>query len=174
MRSALVAGAIAAVAAALAGAAVLWDGRDDAAAAPAARGVTVSVYFTRGDPGPSCRRVLARPRDVVAPGVLRGALRELLRGPTAAERRLGYGGWFSARTQGKLRSVRIAGGVAYVDLHDLRRTIPNASTSCGSALLLAQLDRTVTQFPTVRRGVYSLDGDRAAFYEWLGRSAPRG
>jgi hypothetical protein len=45
--------------------------------------------------------------------------------------------------------------------------IPNASSSCGSAILLAQLDATATQFPTVDRAVYSIDGDTRAFYEWL-------
>ena len=145
----------------------------EADAASAARGVDVSVYFPRGPVGTSCTRVLPRTRDVVVPGILRGALTKLLEGPTAAERRLGYGGWFSARTAGMLRSVRIADGVAYADFRDLRRVIPNASSSCGSALLLAQLDRTATQFRTVRRAVYSINGNRRAFYEWLQRPAPR-
>ena len=71
-----------------------------------------------------------------------------------------------------LRSVRVAGGVAFVDFRDFSRVIPNASSSCGSRLLLAQLDRTATQFPTVKRAVYSFDGSRTAFYEWLQRPAP--
>ena len=68
--------------------------------------------------------------------------------------------------------MRISRGVARIDLRDLRRIIPNASTSCGSALLLAQLDRTARQFPTVRRAIYSFDGSVSAFYEWLQLSAP--
>jgi hypothetical protein len=103
---------------------------------------------------------------------LKGTLQALLRGPTPGERRRGYGGWFSAKTAGMLRSVRLARGVAYVDFRDFRRVVPNASSSCGSALLLAQLDRSVTQFPAARRAVYSFDGSRAAFYEWLQRSPP--
>ena len=134
--------------------------------------VAVSVFFPRGTDAADCARVRAVPRRVPAPAVLTGALRTLLRGPTAAERRRGYGGWFSARTAGALRSVRIRGGVAYVDLRDLSRVIPNASSSCGSALLLAQLDRTATQFPSVRRAVYSFGGSTRAFYEWLQRPAP--
>ena len=132
----------------------------------------VKVYFPRGATGTSCARVRARPRTVTRPGVLRGAMAALLRGPTRAERALGYRGWFSARTAGRLRSVRIANGVAYVDLRDLRRIIPNASTSCGSALLLAQLNGTARQFPTVRRAVYSFDGSVRAFYDWLQLSPP--
>lgn len=134
--------------------------------------VGVSVFFPRGADPTDCARVRAVPRRVEPPAVLAGALRALLRGPTIAERRRGYGGWFSARTAGALRSVRIRGGVAYVDLRDLSRVIPNASTSCGSALLLAQLDRTATQFPSVRRAVYSFGGSTRAFYEWLQRPAP--
>jgi spore germination protein GerM len=99
--------------------------------------------------------------------VLKGAVETLLRGPTTAERRRGYGGWFSARTAHMLRGVRLAQGVAYIDFRDFRRVIPNASSSCGSALLLAQLTTTVTQFPTVRRAIYSFNGSRSAFYEWL-------
>jgi hypothetical protein len=112
-------------------------------------------------------------RRVQAPAVLAGALRALLRGPTAAERRAGYGGWFSARTAGMLRSVSITRGVARIDFADFSRRIPNASSSCGSALLLAQLDRTAMQFPTVRRTVYSFAGDVEAFYAWLQLSPPR-
>jgi hypothetical protein len=71
-----------------------------------------------------------------------------------------------------LRSARVSAGVAYVDFRDFSRVIPNASSSCGSALLLAQLNRTAVQFPTVQRAVYSFNGSRSAFYEWLQRAAP--
>lgn len=132
----------------------------------------VAVYAPHGDPGRTCTRVRPLARTVRGPAVLGTTLRALLAGPTAAERKHGYGGWFSAKTAGALRSVRISAGVAYVDLRDLRRTIPNASSSCGSALLLAQLDRTATQFPSVRRAIYSFDGSRTRFYAWLQRAAP--
>ena len=99
-------------------------------------------------------------------------MRALLRGPSVDERRQGYGGWFSRRTAGFFRSATIVRGVAAIDFRDFSRIIPNASSSCGSALLLAQLDRTALQFPTVRRAVYSFDGSARAFYEWLQRSPP--
>lgn len=144
------------------------------AAAPATRATahTVSIFAPRGT-GNSCTRVLPLERTVAGPGVLQAAIRALLAGPTKAERGRGYGGWFSATTAGHLRSVRIAGGVAYVDFRNFAAHIPNASTSCGSALLLAQLDRTANQFPTVKRTVYSFDGSRQAFYEWLQLDAPK-
>jgi hypothetical protein len=145
-----------------------------AAAAGAASRPRVAVFFPRGGPGPQCRRVRARPRNVAAPAVLRGAMRALLRGPTARERRHRYGGWFSHKTAGRLNSVRLADGVAHVDFRDFRKIIPNASTSCGSALLLAQLDRTALQFPTVDRAIYSFDGSVKRFYDWLQLVPPSG
>ena len=177
---------VAAVAAVLVTLAITSCGGDDAGpgastdAPPATTATTapataaVSIFMPRGDPGPDCDDVRAVRRTVPAPAVLRGAIAALLEGPTSAERQQGYGGWFSAATAGSLLSVRIREGVAYIDLADLRTVIPNASTSCGSALLLAQLDRSATQFGTVRRAVYSFDGDVAAFYEWLQREAPPG
>jgi sporulation and spore germination protein len=131
----------------------------------------VKVFFPRGNGG-SCKRVFAVSRTVQAPAVLRGAMTALLRGPTVAERRKGYGGWFSARTAGKLRSVTLLDGVAHIDFRDFRRIIPGASSSCGSALLLAQLNRTALQFPTVHRALYSFNGSRTAFYEWLQLAPP--
>ncbi len=143
-------------------------------AAPVPDLVRVHVFFPRGGPGPSCTRVYARDRTVRAPGVLAGAMRSLVKGPTAAERKLGYGGWFGAKTAGTLRSARVARGVAYVDFRTFSGAIPNASSSCGSALLMAQLDRTARQFPTVRMTLYSFDGKARAFYEWLGYVSPDG
>ena len=138
------------------------------------RTARVSVFMPLGDPGSDCDRVRPVARTVPAPAVLHAAMAALLQGPTPAERRAGYDGWFSADTAGALRGVTLRDGVAHIDFADLRRLIPNASSSCGSALLLAQLDRTAAQFPAVRRAVYSLDGDVAAFYEWLGYDAPPG
>jgi sporulation and spore germination protein len=131
----------------------------------------VSIFAPRGASG-DCARVLPLQRTVEAPSLLKGAMQALLAGPTKAERARGYGGWFSAKTAGHLRSVRIVHGLAFIDFRTFARDIPNASTSCGSALLLAQLDRTARQFPTVTRTVYSFNGSQHAFYEWLQREAP--
>lgn len=138
------------------------------AGASAAR--TVWTFAPRGA-NPTCARVWPLRRTVIGPAVLGGAMRALLAGPTRAERARGYGGWFSAATAGHLRRARITGGVAYVDFRSFAREVPNASSSCGSALLLAQLNRTALQFPTVKRAVYSFDGSADAFYGWLQRAS---
>ena len=73
-----------------------------------------------------------------------------------------------------LRGVRLSKGTAYVDFRDFSRLLANPSSSCGSALLPAQLNRTATQFATVRRAIYSINGSRRAFSEWLQLATPRG
>ena len=129
----------------------------------------VNVYFTPA--GTECDVVEAYSRTVASPAVLTGALTELLAGPTAGERPA-TATMFSDATAGLLRSVVIRDGVAYVDFADLRQAIPNASTACGSASLLSQLDATTEQFPTVFRARYSINGSQATFYNWLQRAVP--
>lgn len=133
---------------------------------------TVAAYFGNQERGDPCDDVFPVDREVAADAPLRGALQALLAGPTEAEAAEGYGGWFSSATEGMLNSVRIADGTAHVDFADFSEVVPNASTSCGSALLLGQLDATVTQFDTVDRVRYSFDGDVAAFYHWLQLEVP--
>ena len=127
----------------------------------------VTVYFHSGEKLVRVTRRVPRTQMVAT-----AALRQLLAGPTAAERADGLWSPFSARTAGMLRSVRIADGVAYADFADLRQVIPNASSSAGSAALLGELDATLKQFSTVRRTVYSLNGDVATFYGWLQLAPP--
>jgi spore germination protein GerM len=133
---------------------------------------TVRVFFNNLDRG-DVDEVFPVERTVETPRVLHGALTALLQGPTADEEDAGYWSWFSEETAGMLRSVRIEDGVAFVDFDaGMRETIPGASSSAGSAALLASLDATVTQFPTVSEARYALDGDVPAFYEWLQLDAP--
>jgi hypothetical protein len=129
----------------------------------------VKVYFTPA--GSECDVVDPYARTVASPAVLTGALTELLAGPTAEER-AATSTMFSGATAGMLRSVAIRDGVAHVDFADLRQVIPNASSACGSASLLAQLDATTEQFPTVLRSRYSINGSQATFYNWLQLDVP--
>ncbi len=97
---------------------------------------------------------------------------ELVRGPTEDELAAGYSSWFSPATAGAVQRAVLAGGIARVDFRDLDRLIPNASSSCGSSVLLSSLDATLRQLPEVRETRYSIGGSEARFYEWLQRSPP--
>lgn len=137
--------------------------------------VEVMVYLFDPSPDPddfTCAAVAPMIRLVESPDVLAGAFAALLSGPTADETEAGYDSWFSAETGWSVESVTISDGVAYIDFSEDSPLLPNASTSCGSAALRAQLDSTAMQFPTVEQTLYSFGGDAAAFYHWLQADVP--
>ena len=133
----------------------------------------VKIFMAHGKSTSNCARVSSAKRTVKTPGVLAGAMRALLAGQTSAEKKNGYHGWFTRKTTGYLRKAHIAKKIAYIDFRNFSKIIPNASTSCGSALLLAQLNRTATQFAGVNRAIYSFNGSSKAFYAWLQRDVPK-
>lgn len=131
---------------------------------------TVRIFLSTGNPN-DCAEVVPVERQVGGRPTLRTAMEQLLAGPTEQERAQGLGGWFSEETSDMLISAERDGDVGRVDFKDLREVIPNASSSCGSAALLAQLDATAKQFGS-SRVLYSINGDLDAFYNWLQLSAP--
>lgn len=129
--------------------------------------VGVDVYFAAGD-GSDCSQVAAFPREIPASiDPILAALQGLVGGPTADEVAAGAGSFFSEVTADAVRSVDLSGGLLVVDLVDYRAELNNASTSCGSASLIAQLNATVFQFDEVERARYTIFGSCGAFYEWL-------
>lgn len=111
--------------------------------------VAADVFFVRDE------RVARVARAVVAPAVARGAMTQLLAGPSAGERAAGLSTSIPAGTA--LRSLRIVGGVAEVDLSGAF-----ASGGGSSSMLsrVAQVVYTLTAFPTVRSVRFLLDGEK--------------
>lgn len=131
------------------------------------------VFFTSEDSlDGSCKVTDSRRRTTIGPDVLHDSMNWLMRGPRRAEQQDGLTSFFSRRTAGMVNSVRIDDGTAYIDFDDFRRIIPGASSSCGSASLMAELGRTAKQFSTVDRVVFSFEGSIAAFYNWLQLQQP--
>ena len=129
-----------------------------AATAPAARGVTVSVFFLRGE------RLARVRRDVVFPALLRGAVLQLLAGPTAAERRTGLSSTVPPGT--RLRGVAIRrDGLAVIDLS---RRFESGGGTLSMTARLAQLAATALQFPVVRGVELRLDGARVRVFSGEG------
>lgn len=136
-------------------------------------GVEVEVFFPNELLGDPCGEVFPVTREVDADDPLIGALAALLRGPTPDERADGYGGWFSAETAGMLRSAEVLDATVHADLDDLRPVIPGASSSCGSAALLAQLDTTaLAAAPDATGTRYTIEGSAERFYAWLQLAVP--
>jgi hypothetical protein len=139
-------------------------------AEPSPPAETVQIFLTRAN-STDCDEVVAVEREVGGRPTLRTGMEQLLAGPTAGEEAQGLGGWFSAATRDMLISAEREGDVARVDFKDLREVIPNASSSCGSAALLAQLDSTARQFGATQT-LYSINGDLDTFYSWLQLTTP--
>jgi hypothetical protein len=100
--------------------------------------------------------------------MLRAALMELLKGPTAHEQQAGFHSLFSSSTSTMLRSAAIdAGGQAVIDLNDITNVLPNISNTTGSHQMLEQLNATVLQFENVYSIVYLMDGSCHCFWGWL-------
>jgi hypothetical protein len=130
-----------------------------------------SVYFNNDDLAgntTACDAVFPVPRSSMSTtNGAAAALEALLRGPTPAERSRGYRSFFSVRTAGLLKRLKIKDGVAYVDLHDRRQELTGATSSCGSAEFLTQIQRTLGQFPTIERIIFAIEGQPRTFYDWM-------
>ena len=136
---------------------------------PAEGMVNVWVFFTMAadenmTPVPAERYV---PQTDNPAELVRTTFKELLKGPTDAEKAAGLISWFSGATAGAITGVAGVGGEYTVDFTGLNMLIPNASTSAGSQMLMSQLNSTVFQFDFVQSVGYTLDGNCAAFWEWL-------
>ncbi len=108
----------------------------------------VKVYFVRGE------RLAIAHRQVPGPAILRGALTQLLEGPTAAERAAGYATTIPDGTS--LLDLNLAGGVATVDLGD------QYDDGGGSLMMMARVAQvvfTATQFDNSDQVVFWMDGE---------------
>lgn len=95
------------------------------------------------------------------------ALEMLFLGPAPEERLRGYRSFFSDRTAGLLKRLKIEAGTAYVDLHDRRRELAGATSSCGSAEFFSQILRTLGEFPSIDRVIFAIEGNPEVFYDWM-------
>lgn len=129
---------------------------------------TVEVPFTVD--GGECDDVVAYERQIGASAdPIVAAFESLVGGPTVDEEASGAGSFFSAGTTGMVASAAVDDGLLVVDFDDMRSVIPNASTTCGSMALLAQLTATAFQFDDVERVHYEIEGSCNTFAGWLQR-----
>lgn len=99
----------------------------------------------------------------------KATLEQLFAGPTSKEKAKGFYSDFSDATKSLLISVNIKNRVAYVNLRDLTATssIGNFTTSCGGSNFFGQVERTLKQFPTIRKVFFAFEGDPSLFYDWM-------
>ena len=107
----------------------------------------VKIYLLRDE------RLVIVHRLVPGPAVLRGALTELLAGPTDAERADGLGSEVPPGTE--LLDVDLADGVSTVDLSS---DFESGGGSLSMTARVAQVVFTVTQFDNADRALFWMDG----------------
>jgi spore germination protein GerM len=140
--------------------------------------MTVKVYYGNEKRNPNSDPCgLVFPVNRVVPknaAVAKIALEQLFAGPTRAEKSEGYYSWFSPKTKSILKSIVIKNRTAYVNLKADAFTIltGNVSTSCGSDQFLSEMEKTLLQFPTIKRVFYAIDGKPQDFYEYLQGECP--
>jgi len=123
------------------------DGSSTATVTPT-KPVSIRVYLTRGEKiGVSTREIAA------TKAVATAAMRALLEGPTAEEASYGLGTVIPVGTS--LRGVTVKSGTATVDLSG---EFDSGGGTLSMTMRLAQVVYTLTQFPTIERVLFKIDG----------------
>ncbi len=140
--------------------------------AQTAKTMTINVYLSNEKLNPNiddCNKVFPVTRKIPkTTATAKAALTELFKGPTKAEEAKGYSGMSAAETDGILKSINVKNGAAYVNFTS-RVTVQmgNATTSCGGGQYWGMFDKTLMQFPTIKKVYYAVEGNTNDFYEWV-------
>lgn len=131
-----------------------WSPRN----APEGDRVVIQVFFSNRAEDPQaaeCGRTYPVTRQVSrTSAVARVALEELLKGPTAEEREVGY---FTSINDGvRVNLLTIEDGVARADFS--ARIEEAAGGSCRVAVIRSQIANTLMQFSSVDEAVISVEG----------------
>jgi len=133
---------------------------------------SVKVYLGNSVQNPNsedCGKVFAVTRRVPKTrAVARAALEELFKGVTAEEKAKDFYSTFSEESKSILIKLNIKRGAAYINFRENTKDILNgASSSCGSEAFFAQVEKTLKQFPTVKKVFYAIEGKPEDFYDWM-------
>jgi len=100
--------------------------------------------------------------------VAKATLEELFKGPTEAEKNKGYSSFFSEDTKSILISVKVKRGAAFVNLKgEVVEKLGSATTSCGGNAYDASLEKTLKQFPSIKKIFFAIEGSPADYYDWM-------
>ncbi len=116
----------------------------------------VKAYFNNSkmDPEFSCNKVFSVSREIAeTEAVAREALEQLLSGPTDAEKNAGF--FTSIPAGSNLNSISIVNGEARADFNDITES---GGGSCSMAARVAQITKTLMQFPTITSVRLSING----------------
>lgn len=138
----------------------------------ASKTTTIKVYFSNEKLNPNiddCNKVYPVTRKIPkTTAIAKAALEEMFKGVTKEEEAKGYGSIPTAESNGVLKSINVKNGAAYVNFTKLiLEQMGNATTSCGGGQYFGMIEKTLTQFPTIKKVYYAVEGDTNEFYEWV-------
>jgi spore germination protein GerM len=133
--------------------------------------MTIKVYFHNEKLNPEmgdCNKAFPTTRTIPkTTAVARAALDELFKGVTAEEKAKEFWSFEPETTAGVLKSVRVARGAAYVNFTNLAlEKLGNATTTCGGGFW-PMVEKTLMQFPSIKKVYYAIEGDTNEFYGWV-------
>lgn len=130
---------------------------------------TVSVYFLQG--AGNDQLLVAAHRTIPATSLARRAVAALLAGPDTTEKEAGYVSFIPAGTH--LLGITVARGIATVDLDDVYESGEGALSMTAR---LGQVVYTLTQFASIRRVRFAIDGAPVSVFsdEGIAVDTPQG
>lgn len=133
--------------------------------------MTLKLYYLNEKFDPNledCRKVHAVTRVIPkTSAVARAALEELFKGVTKEEESKGYVSFSPEETKNILKSVRVKNGAAYINFNKVvYEQMGSATSSCGGGFF-SSIEKTLFQFPTIKKVFYAIEGSPAEFYDWV-------
>jgi len=101
---------------------------------------------------------------------LGATMTELVKGPTDAERELGFGSFFSADTANAFRGVTISDGRAFIDFNAFEVPEAVTATDQGRQFFVINIAANALQYDSVTSVEIRLGGSCQAFSELIGAS----
>jgi spore germination protein GerM len=134
--------------------------------------MTIKVYYQNENHNPNtddCRLVYPVKRTIPkTKAIAQAALEELFKGVTTEEKAQGYSSFSPAETKGILKSIKIKNKAAYINFNKIvYNQLGSATTSCGGSNFFSSIEKTLKQFPTIKKFFYAIEGSPRDFYEWV-------
>ena len=133
--------------------------------------MTLKIYFLNEKFDPNledCRKVYAVERKIPkTKAVAKTALEEFFKGVTAPESAKGYVSFTPEETKDIFKSIKIKNKTAYINFNKVvYEQLGSATTSCGGGFF-SSIEKTLFQFPNIKKVFYAIEGSPRDFYEWV-------
>jgi spore germination protein GerM len=138
-----------------------------------AQNTQLKIYLGNSKKNPQtedCGKVFVVTRSVLKTKALaKAALVELFKGVTDDEKSKSYESVFSAESSLILKNLNINKDSAFINFNSsIQESVSSASASCARDMFFAQIEKTLKQFPNIKKVFYAIEGKPSDFYDWIG------